>query len=200
MPGEHDLPNPPHAPRRRAWWSRPRNLGLVWLALVVAVPLTLAAPSVADADADAGALTRGAEIYAFSCSTCHGATGLGFAEARATFPSDHAACERCHAPRNPPQMSSLEMERNQMAFSLGRPPPLAEHERLARFETAGGLFRYLRATMPRWDPGSLSDDAYRDVTLHVLDLAGLLDVGDVAPHAGMEIDLDRLDSIVIRAR
>ena len=51
-----------------------------------------------------------------------------------------------------------------MAFSLADPPPLAEPGRLLRFGTAAGLLGYVRATMPRWAPGSLDDGAYLDVS------------------------------------
>ncbi len=124
--------------------------------------------------AAAAQLDRGAEIYAFSCTTCHGATGAGFAEARAAFPADHYDCIRCHGPRNPPQMTPLQIEQSQSVFSLGDAPPLADAAALARFGSAAGLYAYVRATMPRWDPGRLDDDAYLDVTAFVLHLAGVL--------------------------
>lgn len=116
-------------------------------------------------------LARGAEIYAFSCTTCHGATGAGFTEARAAFPADHYDCIRCHGPRNPPQMTPQQIEVSQSVFSLGVAPPLADADALARFGTAETLYHYVRATMPRWDPGRLADDAYLDVTAFVLHLA-----------------------------
>jgi len=123
--------------------------------------------------AAAAQLDRGAEIYAFSCTTCHGATGAGFAEARAAFPADHYDCIRCHGPRNPPQMTPEQIELSRTVFSLGVAPPLADADALARFGNAAALFAYVRATMPRWDPGRLDDDAYLDVTAFVLHLAGI---------------------------
>ena len=130
----------------------------------------VAAEGVHAAEAQLG---RGAEIYAFSCTTCHGATGAGFAEARAAFPADHYDCIRCHGPRNPPQMTPQQIEVSQSVFSLGVAPPLADADALARFGTAQALYAYIRATMPRWDPGRLADDAYLDVTAFVLYLAGI---------------------------
>jgi mono/diheme cytochrome c family protein len=118
-------------------------------------------------------LERGAEVYAFSCTTCHGATGQGFAEARAAFPADHYDCVRCHGPLNPPQMTTRQIQQSQSVFSLGIAPPLADADALARFGNAAALYGYVRATMPRWDPGRLDDDAYVDVTAFVLELAGL---------------------------
>jgi mono/diheme cytochrome c family protein len=122
-------------------------------------------------------LERGAAVYDFSCTTCHGATGSGFAEARSAFPADHYDCTRCHMPLNPPQMTPWQIETTQSVFSLGDAPPLADGPALARFGTAGALHAYVRTTMPRWAPASLSDDAYLDVTAFVLHLAGLLPDG-----------------------
>lgn len=130
-------------------------------------------------DPRAEILEHGAELYAFHCSTCHGASGLGLEEARLHFPANHAQCERCHVPRNPPQMTQAQMDANQTAFSLGDPPAVNNASALARFGSAGTLYRYLQATMPRWSPGRLTDDGYLAVTAYLLDNAGLLaaDVG-----------------------
>jgi mono/diheme cytochrome c family protein len=152
-----------------------------------------AAPAVAESDHDARSaqLARGAEVYAFSCTTCHGATGRGFAEARAAFPPDHYECNRCHMPLNPPAMTPLQIEQTQSVFSLGHAPPLADAHALARFGTAQALFAYVRTTMPRWHPGRLDDDAYLDVTAFVLDLAGLLPEGTtLEPDALADVRLE----------
>jgi len=127
--------------------------------------------------ADAGA-ARAAATYAFSCAVCHGATGRGFAEAVMAFPDDYRECARCHHPQNAPQMPGSEIMGSVMAFSLGDPPPLAEPARLMRYGTAAGLLGYIRATMPRWAPGSLDDGAYLDTTAHLLRLVGWLGDGE----------------------
>ena len=127
----------------------------------------------------AAAAARAAAVYAFSCAVCHGATGLGYAEAVTAFPDDYRDCRRCHHPQNAPQMPGSEIMGSVMAFSLGDPPPLAEPERLLRFGTAAGLLHYVRATMPRWAPGRLDDEAYLDVTAHLLRMVGWL--GDDEP-------------------
>jgi len=128
-------------------------------------------PGAADA---AAAAARAAASYAFSCAVCHGATGRGFAEAVMAFPDDYRDCARCHHPQNAPQMPGSEIMGSVMAFSLGDPPTLADPERLARFGTAAGLLGYVRATMPRWSPGRLDDEAYLDVTAHLLRMVGWL--------------------------
>ena len=148
---------------------------LTVLALLATVVVTIVAPSGSAAPAsDDAQASRGAAIYAFSCAACHGGGGQGFAEAVAAFPPDYQQCTRCHQPQNAAQMPGSQVGLSVMAFSLGDPPPLMDAERLARFGTAAGLYHYVRATMPRWAPGSLDDEAYLDVTSHLLRLAGLL--------------------------
>lgn len=120
-------------------------------------------------------IEAGRETYARYCSTCHGATRQGLAEARAAFPEDHQYCERCHAPLNPPQMSSRDMEHAQAAFSLGKPPKLTDANRLAGFGTAGGLLRYISTAMPRQAPATLKTEQYLAVTAFLLADLGLLD-------------------------
>jgi mono/diheme cytochrome c family protein len=173
------------------------NVPMLRLALVASVALVAlgvpwAATGVAEApDARSAQLARGADVYAFSCTTCHGASGRGFAEARAAFPADHYQCQRCHMPLNPPVMTPLQIEQTQSVFSLGEAPPLADAQALVRFGTAEALFAYVRATMPRWDPGRLDDAAYLDVTAFVLDLAGLLPADTtLEPHALGDVRLE----------
>jgi len=138
-------------------------------------PIDAGAPRADAGAADAAAAAaRAGAVYAFSCAVCHGATGRGFAEAVMAFPDDYRDCARCHHPQNAPQMPGSEIMGSVMAFSLGDPPPLAEPERLARFGTAAGLLGYVRATMPRWSPGRLDDEAYLDVTAHLLRMVGWL--------------------------
>jgi mono/diheme cytochrome c family protein len=146
--------------------------------LVTVVTLGNVTHTVFAAEHDASQAERGAAVYAFSCSTCHGRSGRGFEEAVSHFPEDHQYCARCHGEANPPQMNPSQIMLSQLAFSLGDPPPLAERDRIARFRTAGALFHYVRASMPRWDPGRLEDDAYLDVTSHLLRMVGILGAAD----------------------
>ncbi len=139
-----------------------------------------------DPDTLTAQLERGQAVYAFSCTTCHGATGQGFEEARAAFPEDHYDCIRCHGPLNPPVMSPAMIVQTQTVFSLGNAPALDDAEVLSKYGSAAGLYTYVRATMPRWDPGRLDDDAYLDVTAFVLHLAGLLaDDASALTHEGL---------------
>gem|GEM_PF-6349124 len=108
---------------------------------------------------------RGAVVFDENCSVCHGDTGLGLEEARLSFPTDHRACERCHRPGNERIMSFETMlERQHSLFDVGVPPALRGPTALAAFASSDeALFAYVRATMPRYQPGRLSDEDYRDV-------------------------------------
>ncbi len=129
---------------------------------------------------------RAAELYLLSCATCHGDTGLGFAEAVSAFPEDHRYCAQCHHPQNSATMPGSQIGLSTMAFSLGDPPPLAERERLERFVTAGALYHYIRAAMPRWAPGSLDDEAYLDLTSHLLRLVGVMSEDETLTHEALD--------------
>jgi len=107
---------------------------------------------------------RGAYAYDQNCSVCHGDTGLGYDEARLAFPADHRTCTRCHRPGNVREMSfETMMERQHDLFALGDPPALRGPGALSSFPTDGALFAYTRATMPRYQPGRLDDEAYADL-------------------------------------
>lgn len=103
----------------------------------------------------------GAEAYAANCSVCHGDTGLGYEEAKLSFPADHRQCTRCHRPGNEREMSFAEMNRREHnLFDVGDPPAVRGEGALRAFPTDEALAGYLRATMPRYQPGRLSDDDY----------------------------------------
>lgn len=121
----------------------------------------------------------GAEAYAANCAVCHGDTGLGYAEARLSFPTDHRACTRCHRPGNEREMSfATMMERQHDLFDIGDPPAVRGDGSLAAFPTDDVLFAYLRATMPRYQPGRLNDDAYRSLVAFLRWLNQDADPGD----------------------
>ncbi len=160
------------------------------LALVVGAAAVLAVQAGRGAAGEAlapdGQAQRGAAVYAFSCAVCHGSSGQGFEEAVAAFPVDYQQCTRCHQPQNAPRMPGSQVGLSVMAFSLGEPPPLADAQALARFGTARGLHEYVRSTMPRWAPGSLDDESYLDVTVHLLRLAGVLGDADDLGREGLD--------------
>ena len=120
------------------------------------------------------ALDRGRDVYMFHCSACHGASGAGLDEARTAFPPSHSACLRCHRANNPARMSQEEIDRIGSAFSLGSPPAINGATLTDRFGGPLGLLTYVRATMPRWAPGSLDEGDVRVATAYVIALGGAL--------------------------
>lgn len=116
-------------------------------------------------------VARGRELYRLNCAVCHGATALGFDEARSAFPKEHRHCERCHKPSNARTFDQRNIIHNNM-FSLGTPPALRGEETLHALKDANALFNYVRATMPRYAPGRLTDAEYLDVTAFLLALRG----------------------------
>jgi hypothetical protein len=135
---------------------------------------------------------QGAELYDFNCSVCHGDTALGFEEAKLAFPEDHRRCERCHRPKNPPQMSLNQMEHN-FAFSVGTPPALAGETTLQNFPHGLALYHYLQATMPRPFPGALTDGEYLAITAFLLEANGV-SLGDA------DLDLRNAASFLLHDR
>jgi hypothetical protein len=55
------------------------------------------------------------------------------------------------------------MRRQHDLFDVGEAPPVRGPAALAGFASDEALFAYLRATMPRYQPGRLDDEAYRDL-------------------------------------
>ena len=114
-------------------------------------------------------VTRGAEVYDLVCSDCHGDTGLGIEEGRLSFLPEHQRCEKCHKAFNAKTKRDVEIsERN--SFNLGNPPALRGANILEHFGNAAVLYTYIRAAMPRYDPGALSEQDYLDITAFLLEL------------------------------
>lgn len=127
----------------------------------------------------------GAHEYHLVCEACHGASGLGLAEGRLSFPPSHQYCERCHHPYNAALWEDTAIgPRN--SFNLGDPPALRGDGTLADLPNARALYGYLRTAMPRYRPGDLTDSQYLDVTAFLLALradmpaAGSLSLKDAA--------------------
>ena len=115
----------------------------------------------------------GKQTYARHCSVCHGETGLGLEEAREAFPEDHRRCARCHRPGNPPTMSYAQIEaRQHNLFDIGIAPALRGEGSMGARSGRAALRRYIAATMPRWNPGSLSDAEYDALTDFLFELNG----------------------------
>jgi cytochrome c len=118
----------------------------------LAEPTLPASPTQAD---------HGAQVYWLSCLPCHGDKGQGLTdEFRATYPPEEQYCweSGCHG-KNP----------YESGFSIPTQiPAVVGESSLAKFADAAQLQAYIRATMPFWKPGSLTEeDAWR-VTAFIL--------------------------------
>jgi mono/diheme cytochrome c family protein len=118
----------------------------------LAEPTLPAVPSQAD---------HGAQVYWLSCMPCHGDRGQGLTdEFRATYPPEEEYCweSGCHG-ANP----------YESGFTIPKKiPAVIGDTTLAKFADAAQLNAYIRATMPFWNPGSLTEeDAWR-VTAFIL--------------------------------
>lgn len=114
----------------------------------------------------------GSALYAIHCLACHGPTGLGLEESRARFPVDHQTCSRCHNPLNPPTLHESWAPNDLAVFSLGEPTPFNTADYLVKFPNLAALENYVQIAMPRWDPGKLTAEEAREVSLFVLHLSG----------------------------
>ena len=118
----------------------------------LAEPTLPAIPSQAD---------HGAQVYWLSCMPCHGDQGQGLTdEFRATYPPEEEYCweSGCHG-ANP----------YESGFTLPKKiPGLIGESTLAKFTDAAQLNAYVRATMPFWKPGSLTEEEAWRVTAFIL--------------------------------
>ena len=118
----------------------------------LAEPTLPAEPSQAD---------HGAQDYWLYCPPCHGDRGQGLTdEFRETYPPDEVNCWQsgCHGKRP-----------YEFGFTLPTQiPAVIEHDALAKFTDAAQLNAYIRATMPFWNPGSLTEEESWSVTAFIL--------------------------------
>ena len=148
--------------------------GLMLVALLV-VPLLVAGATVGRAEGGSPepttveVLDAGSVLFAANCAVCHGRSGGGIEEARLAFPPDHRHCTRCHKPNNQVVMPLSQMTNDHDMFSLGNPPPLRD-QGMAAAAAPQALFAYVRATMPRYEPGRLSDAEYWTIVAFLTDL------------------------------
>jgi len=111
-------------------------------------------PSASQAD-------HGAQAYWLSCLPCHGDQGQGLTdEFRATYPPEEQYCwERgCHG--EVPYESGFTLPK--------KIPAVIGQTTLAKFSDAAQLNSYVRAAMPFWKPGSLTEEESWRVTAFIL--------------------------------
>jgi mono/diheme cytochrome c family protein len=125
----------------------------------LAEPTLPALPSQAD---------HGAQVYWLSCLPCHGDKGQGLTdEFRTTYPPEEQYCwnRGCHG----------EVPYEQGFTIPKKIPAVIGQTTLAKFSDAAQLNAYIRAAMPFWKPGSLTEeDAWR-VTAFILRQSNLWD-------------------------
>ena len=104
---------------------------------------------------------RGAQVYWLSCLPCHGDKGQGLTdEFRATYPPEEQYCwaRGCHG-ANP----------YENGFKIPQfIPAVIGPAALWKFTDGAQLNSYIRAAMPFWRPGSLSEDEAWKVTSFIL--------------------------------
>lgn len=103
----------------------------------------------------------GARDYWLYCLPCHGDRGQGLTEEfRQTYPPEETNCweSGCHG-RSP----------YEFGFMLPTAvPAVIDHSALAKFTDAAQLNAYIRATMPFWNPGILTEEESWRVTAFLL--------------------------------
>lgn len=140
----------------------------------LAEPTLPAIPSQAD---------HGAQIYWLSCLPCHGDKGQGLTdEFRTTYPPEEQYCWKrgCHG----------EVPYDQ-GFTIPKTiPALIGPTTLAKFTDAAQLHAYIRAAMPFWKPGSLTEEDSWGVTAFLLRQNNLWD-------AKTDLDASNAATIII---
>jgi cytochrome c len=127
----------------------------------------------------------GAQVYWLSCMPCHGDRGQGLTdEFRETYPPEEQYCwERgCHG-ANP----------YESGFSLPMfIPGMIGPDAIGKFADAAQLNSYIRAAMPFWDPGSLTEEEAWRVTAFILRENGLWNaVGELNASNAGEVRIPR---------
>lgn len=148
---------------------------LLGASLLIGLPLADAIPALAY---DGDQADQGAMIYYNYCAACHGGEGQGLTDAwRAAWgPDANCWAAGCHSERLP----AIPQEPG-MPPALGAPPALIGLATLSRFFSAQELHDFIRAAMPRWAPGLLSEKEYWAVTAFLIRARGI-------PADGLRLD------------
>lgn len=142
----------------------------------LAEPTVPASPSQAD---------LGAQVYWLSCLPCHGDRGQGLTdEFRAAYPPEEEYCwERgCHG--DVPYEGGFKLPKTI--------PAVVGEQALVKFSDAAQLQSYIRAAMPFWDPGSLTEEDSWKVTAFVLRSNGLWNgTEELGPQNASQVKIQR---------
>lgn len=110
--------------------------------------------------------TRGAQVYAMHCITCHGDRGQGLTlEWRLTWDDEHQNCAKpkCHGRDNPEGFYLPNMYA----------PAIVGPDTLEEFQTAKDLFDFVSTRMPFQEPGILPQEDYWALAAFLLQRNGL---------------------------
>jgi mono/diheme cytochrome c family protein len=127
-----------------------------WLALALCFVVGSTALAYTESQAE-----RGAKVFMFYCSTCHGDRGQGLTdEFRATWPLQDQNCwtPKCHGLNHPPEGFVLPK------YVQGVIGPGT----LKNFTTAESLYTFIKLRMPYQNPHLLSEDERWAVTAFLL--------------------------------
>jgi cytochrome c len=109
---------------------------------------------------------HGAQVYWLSCLPCHGDKGQGLTdEFRAVYPPEDQYCwdSGCHGKRP-----------YEDGFTIPTViPAVIGQGNISKFSNAAQLNSYIRAAMPFWKPGSLTEEEAWSVTAFILRESGL---------------------------
>lgn len=142
----------------------------------LAEPTLPAAPSQAD---------HGAQTYWLYCLPCHGDRGQGLTdEFRETYPPEEQYCwERgCHGERPYEDGFTLPVQ---------IPAVIGPQAALGKFSSAATLNAYIKAAMPYWNPGSLTEEESWLVTAFLLRENGVSFNGKLDASNAEKIQLSR---------
>ena len=140
------------------------GLGRPATAEEIAALNTDASPSGAGLPSGSGDATRGAQLYAAQCASCHGAKGEG-------------------AAGNPPGPPLVGREPRE-GFNFGNDPKLVRTVG-NYWPEATTIFDYIKRTMPLSAPGSLSDSDVYSLTAHLLVANEILPAGATLDSASL---------------
>lgn len=139
----------------------------------LAPPPTVPSPTQAD---------EGAYLYWLNCQPCHGDYGQGLTdEWRAQYPMEDQYCwnSGCHGQR-PYEDGFI------LPTSV---PAVVGDNSLARFQTVGQLYAYIRVAMPFEYPGVLPDDEYLAIAAFLMRENGLWDGTSLTDDTIYELNL-----------
>jgi len=127
----------------------------------------------------------GAQVYWLSCLPCHGDKGQGLTdEFRETYPPEEQYCwERgCHGP-----------DPYESGFTIPTTiPAVIAPDAVSKFTDGAQLHAYIRAAMPFWKPGSLTEEDAWSVTAFILRENGVWNgVGELSESNAGEVRIGR---------